>query len=65
MTWYDYDKMVMPEVDGMYLKETVDYEKAYQHLYGRVAFMLRSVEDEMVKCDLLRQWDHLRRGMPL
>ena len=57
--WHD-----KPEVDGMYLKETVDYEKAYQHLYGRVAFMLRSVKDEEVQRDLLRQWDRLRWGMP-
>ncbi len=60
MSWHN-----KPEVDSMYLKETVDYEKAYQHLYEKVALMLCSVEDEEVKCDLLRQWDQLRWGMPL
>ena len=59
MIWYN-----KPEVNGMYLKETVDYEKAYKHLYEKVALMLCSVEDHEVKYDLLRQWDQLRWDMP-
>ena len=53
-----------PEVDDMYFSKTVDYDTAYHHLYGGVAFMLCNIEDEKVKKELLREWDRLRWNMP-
>ena len=49
----------------MLMKNTIDYQLAYNKLYSEVARMLVALPEEGENRHLLlHQWDSLRRGLP-